>query len=259
MKYLKFLALFFLLSACKSDKTNDVANSEQPTDQYLKELIESPDQSFLNFFDSFMWIEEFQRARTNFPIQYDGKTYSKEEWQYLPFTSKVPYEVVIFNDTLKYNDITLDKNRIVLSIFDFDSEHIRNFTFENKEKRWFLSQMKTIEANKHIDYEFIDFITQFSKDSLFQMEHIQFPLIEISLEEIDSDYEEIQRNISIADWRYIPILIGEKEIQLFPNKDNKEYKTILYRGTDSGMTIIYEFRKIDSIWKLVRVLDYSNL
>ena len=39
MKYLKFLALFFLLSACKSDKTNDVANSEQPTDQYLKELI----------------------------------------------------------------------------------------------------------------------------------------------------------------------------------------------------------------------------
>ena len=84
MRYLYIFSIVLLFTCCthNSKKTNLTHNSNS---NYEQDLLRSPDNSFIEFFENFMWDKEFQKTRVIFPITIDEDMIitNKNNWKYI--------------------------------------------------------------------------------------------------------------------------------------------------------------------------------
>lgn len=121
----------------------------------------------------------------------------------------------------------------------------------------------SINANqKKIDDDFKSFLRVFSKDSLFQVSRVKFPLV---LEEwIDPEKGTVKRLIDknaykILDFRYPKDALTreyDRYNQTVKFKDNKAVVEV--RGVDNGIYADYVFEKINGKWMLVACKELST-
>ena len=104
------------------------------------------------------------------------------------------------------------------------------------------------------------FITEFSQDSAFQIQHIRFPVIS-ELNEYDNISTD---SIYKENWRHIDLRHKiDYENQEF-DKHKIEYyikhdtATAACHGIDNGTDLGYQFLKIDGHWFLVKHYDWST-
>lgn len=113
------------------------------------------------------------------------------------------------------------------------------------------------------DSSFKDFFMKFSRDSLFQISRIQFPLKYSYFEEYNDSL--MVERIEIKDWNYIDF---EDDSMAYKNnedayqirfiekgRDSVEY---LRKGIDNGINMSYTFKRIVSQWFLVEIVDRSS-
>ena len=116
------------------------------------------------------------------------------------------------------------------------------------------------EAEK-IDENFGVFIEKFSRDSLFQISRVNFPL---NVKELDDDYESVEKKIYKKEYRKLDLRYNET----FAKRDLSKYKKriileknkaiIEISGIDNGiMTDIY-FEKKNGKWNLISWDDSST-
>jgi Domain of unknown function (DUF4348) len=121
---------------------------------------------------------------------------------------------------------------------------------------------ETISINEN----FSEFIEKFSKDSLFQISRIKFPL-KITWQRIQEDLEMEKDSIFFmkkATFELIDFRKKKSNTQL----DNWEQKrniyekhnsaTILYQGVDNGIIVEYLFKRENEKWILTEIFDRST-
>ena len=111
------------------------------------------------------------------------------------------------------------------------------------------------------DEDFKVFLEKFSRDSLFQISRVNFPL---TVKELDDDYESFEKKIEKNEYQKMDLRyhdsISKRELNKYTQqiKLNKNKATIEIRGIDNGiMTDIY-FEKHDGKWILVSWNDSST-
>lgn len=111
------------------------------------------------------------------------------------------------------------------------------------------------------DNSFDDFIKKFSKDSVFQLSRVKFPIIYSYTSEDDETGAMSTKQIQKKEWKMIDLVdkmgFGE-EVKII--KEIKDSKTIelSVNGVDTGLSITYCFEQENNIWYLVKIIDQSN-
>ena len=180
MKEIILFLLTILLLSCNSEKSQK--NESTDKDRNIVEIKSTEikgDTSFLDFFEKFMWDKEFQQSRVIFPIQQNGNEIkTSKEWRYLPFYTQSDCIPTLATDTLSIFDKSVNLQSTKMFIVDFKKDIAESFSFEKVNKNWFLKNSdKTTFANLP-DLDFINFLTKFSNDSIFQIKSISFPITE---------------------------------------------------------------------------------
>lgn len=131
------------------------------------------------------------------------------------------------------------------------------FEFVNHDSKWKLISNNKKQIENSEDYEFITFLTKFSHDSIFQKEHVKFPLNFHTID-YDKDYEGIDTIIKEENWKFLNLESDFEKIFFINDKPiNNNYKSLFYQGIENGINMDFYFKKINSTWKLVSWRDES--
>lgn len=138
------------------------------------------------------------------------------------------------------------------------------FTFNSCKKDVFSNESslkKVIVDTDIVNENFNDFLEKFSKDSIFQISRIDFPL---RVSQLDDDYQPmdkiiVKENFSIIDF-------SKENSGNFKETDNYFQKSILkdnqakleIRGIDNGIYLDVFFERIKGKWKLKAWTDSST-
>ena len=113
------------------------------------------------------------------------------------------------------------------------------------------------------DTDFDIFFKKFQSDSIFQRQHVKFPLKNTYLNS-DGDYEVLRKDITILNYRFLDFTKDEEAakaengaftIHIEKQKDSVFYRT---RGIDNGIHADIKFAFIDGCWHLVAIEDSST-
>ena len=255
-----FFILTFVMLSCNADKNqkNVTTDNEISTIEIENSEIKV-DTSFFDFFEKFMWDKEFQKSRVIYPIEQDGKEIrTLKEWQYLPFYTQSKYIPTLTSDTLIMFDKDIHFESIEMYIVDFKKNSTAGYVFEKVQTKWHLKRSKDFTIKNLPDIEFIDFLTKFSNDSLFQIKSISFPLPE-SFADAENHYETALNTIKLDDWKFWKLTDDINQLMILSNiQTDHKYRNIFFRGVENGRWVKLTFEKINAIWKLMRLEDYST-
>ncbi len=252
--------LTIFMFSCNSEKNQkkemkamEINNTE------IKTAEIKGDSSFVDFFEKFMWDREFQQSRVVFPIQLKGNYFkTSENWKHLTLYTQNEYIPTLTSDTLSIFDKDVQLESVKMFIVDLKKEFAESFEFENVNKNWYLKNSKKTTFANLPDLDFINFVTKFSKDSIFQINSISFPIAE-SFADSENDYETATKTIKQEDWKFWKLTDDINQLMILSNiqTDNK-YRNIFFRGVENGIWVKYTFEKINRNWKLIRIEDYST-
>lgn len=111
------------------------------------------------------------------------------------------------------------------------------------------------------DNSFEDFIKKFSKDSVFQLTRIKFPIIYSYTSEDDDTGVMSTKQIQKEEWKMIDLVdkmgFGE-EVKIIEEIKNLKTIDLSVNGVDTGLSITYCFEQENNIWYLVKIIDQSN-
>ena len=218
----------------------------------------SPPQTFMHFFESFMWDEKLQKSRIIFPIEVDGKTIEDStSWQHLPFYANNDFIPIIHTDTVSWYDQHVPSKEVQMSIISFEDESTRNYFFEKREKDWFLINIDQQHLTMSTDISFLHFIREFSRDSLYQIQHIRFPLPDYKVDPMN-DYAFVYDTTEANEWRFFDLAAEIEGAMNLNTGIESEIRDIFYRGVENGIFIHLIFMKKESEWMLVKAEDYST-
>lgn len=260
MKEIFLFLLTILLLSCNSGKTQKKESTEK--DSNIVEINSTEikgDTSFLDFFEKFMWDKEFQRSRVIFPIQLrDNDVKSSEEWRHLSFYTQNEYIPTLTSDTLSIFDKDVKLESTKMFIVDFKKEIAESFAFEKVNNNWYLKYSEKITFVNLPELDFINFLTKFSKDSIFQIKSISFPITK-SFADSDNDYETATKTIKQDDWKFWKLTAEINQLMILSNiQTDNRYRNIFFRGVENGIWVKYTFERINGNWKLMRLEDYST-
>lgn len=127
-----------------------------------------------------------------------------------------------------------------------------------------LEKEKTqIQIPKNIDDDFKIFLDYFSKDSVFQVSRVNFPLIVTEIDDenmLEAKEKIIQKNeYTTINFEYPKDALTREFDRYTQNYKIKENKaTIEIRGIDNGICSDFFFEKINEKWMLKSWNDSSN-
>jgi hypothetical protein len=260
MEKIILLLLTCMYLSCSLEKNTDSeVNHDNDHIDYLRTSTLESDTSFLDFFEKFMLDKEFQQSRVLFPFQqYDKIIKSAKEWEHLPFYANSEYLPSLSSDTVSSLELDLNLEKIDLFVLDFQKTLADKFTFKKVNANWHLQSVTKSTFKSMPDYEFIDFLTKFSTDSLFQINHISFPLHE-SFVDYETDYKIVSSTIELPDWKFWKLTNYLEGLLLISNiQTDHKYRNLFFGGIENGIVVKYTFEKVNAIWKLIRIEDYST-
>lgn len=210
---------------------------------------------FMEFFDAFIW-EDYQKEGVTYPITVGGKVIkSAQDWAFINLFPSEDYFLILNPDELFVFDTAGVVKEVKMCIVDFDSKTALDFLFRKNQKQWKLTKLTDRPYVKMPEKEFIDFLTKFAADSVFQLQHILFPLSAVTL---DGDYEVYESTIEKKNWKYLNLIGGTDKIVIFQSsRITPDTRLLHLRGIDNGFQILVAFEKSDNQWKLVKLEDYS--
>ena len=112
---------------------------------------------------------------------------------------------------------------------------------------------------KSEDYNFSDFIKRFTTDSVFQINHVKFPLENVAIELDEENNDSASTSyIKKSEWKFYNF----KDTICDGIKLEHQFDTINFTctelGIDTGVRIDYYFEKKGTQWFLTKIVDSSN-
>lgn len=260
MKNLLLIITTIFLFSCnqqKAEKTIEQQTITNVVDSFKMNIVDTT--YFIDFFEEFMDNEEFQKSRIILPYKIDNKSISDiQEWEHISFYKE--YIPILNSDTFRLFDKDVKSTDIEMSMVNFNKKYITNYNFKKIENKWYLFCSKKLPIKNVPDYEFIEFLEKFSNDSLYQIDHIEFPLPFSGFSYSDNEDEPdlVDTTIALKDWTLLNLIDELNGLMVLSNIElRNKYRNIFYRGIGCGIWVKYTFQKINSKWKLTKIEDQS--
>jgi len=259
MKIVLWITFVLPIVSCNNDTSKQSAPSEPEsnlTTYSSPEIIK--DSTFMDFFERFIWDYEFQKSRIVFPIKLGDSTVSTSaNWHHIFFNNGNDFIPILSSKSSKIYKKE-ETVKIELSFIKFEQNIVEIFRFKQINDQWFLQESKIGSIGNQPDFEFIEFLTEFSNDSVFQINHIRFPITE-SYADSENDYEIGENTIAIEDWEHLRLVDILDQLMIFSNMEmDSNFRRISLRGIENGIAVMYTFEKIEGEWKLTKLEDYST-
>lgn len=130
-----------------------------------------------------------------------------------------------------------------------------NSTKETKTKNIVIENNNIESREKKCNFS--DFVKMFTMDSVFQKEHVKFPL-EIVLYGTDPDDSDSISYVKESDWYFVTLNDSVIDGIKFMHQIDTANTTVTKVGYDTGIKIEYRFNKLGLQWQLVKIEDHSN-
>ncbi|NHN26259.1 DUF4348 domain-containing protein [Flavobacterium jejuense] len=136
------------------------------------------------------------------------------------------------------------------------NENVKEAVKETETKNKSNIEVEYKEVEPKIEEEFSNFIEKFSKDSIFQISRIHFPL---TIQLLDDDFELVDFSIVKGDYLMLTFMYPSDFVE-FKQKTvvDENDAFIEVRGTGNGIMIDYFFEKINGKWQLKTWVDKST-
>lgn len=233
---------------------NLVAPNKTSSDEGRNEILDP--NGFFVFFEQFMFNEDFQRERVKFPIVVNGsKIDDVKQWRNQDLYKYQEFIPALFSDTLDGFFSNPLETKIDLYIPDFRKQKAKKYGFKKIDNLWYLTGVEPTKITDLPDQEFVNFLVQFSTDSIFQKQHIRFPMKDSFLSD---EYEIESKLIHSADWQFMKMADGINNLMVLSIINSKSsYRTIVYRGNENGIFCQSFFVKKNDAWFLYEMSDFS--
>lgn len=257
MKYV-FLIVIFTLISCKSEekRTNDFQRKSTET-KSINSSLSIDTTSFVDFFESFIFEKEFQKSRIYNPLKINNIEISINSiTESLIFYPKKDFTAYLNSDTLSVFEEKNVSDKQDLIIINFKENKNLKYKFENKDSKWMFLGYDDVSLKGLSEKKFIDFLVKFSNDSIYQKQHVLFPLDDYYL---DNDYQTMSQKIDEEKWKYFNLVEEIESLLFLANIDsNNNSRNIYYRGVDNGIFVKLTFKRIKNEWFLIKTEDYST-
>jgi hypothetical protein len=125
------------------------------------------------------------------------------------------------------------------------------------------NELTEIKIPENVDEDFKDFLNYFSKDSIFQVSRVIFPLRVLEVDE-NNMIDSIEKSISKKEYTKLDFTYPKdaltREFDKYTQKiKTTENKTVVeIRGFDNGICTDFVFEKLNGKWFLKSWNDTSN-
>lgn len=272
MKTVLSLLLMLALASCKSatekeEKRGTSRSAVESAHEVVAQVPSEPDEdlerkepseTFMGFFENFMWNEEYQKSRIEIPLTFNGRVInSANEWEYKGFYATKAFIPILLTDSITYYEKDIAGADVKMSVASFENQHVENFIFSKQDNNWILKEVDSDSIGALSDFDFIRFLEKFSTDTSYQVEHVNFPIPNYYADP-DKDYETVYDSISIEDWSHINVVEQIEGLMTLNRGTNSNIRDIFFRGVENGIYVYYRFLKVEGEWKLVKLEDYST-
>lgn len=236
------------------------AEKDSSVQSKLREVAEDKpaSESFMAFFEDFMWDEEYQKSRIEFPLIFNERVIdSANEWEHKGFYATKTFIPILHTDSTTYYEKDIAAADAKMSVVSFENQQVENFFFSKQNNHWLLNEVNLDSIEALADVDFIRFLERFSTDTSYQLAHIHFPIPNYYAD-YDKDYETVYDSISMEDWKHVNVVEGIKGLMTLNTGINSNIREIFFRGVENGIKAYYYFLKVEGEWKLVKLEDYST-
>jgi hypothetical protein len=123
---------------------------------------------------------------------------------------------------------------------------------------------KNIQIKEECSQDFDQFFKKFAKDSVYQKEHIKFPLKYLFYDNYQYEILTTKLINNKSAYKYVDFSEDFKAMQLeiekFTVEKEKTKEGLIYKhvGYDNGLYMSYEFKIIGKCWYLIKITDQST-
>jgi hypothetical protein len=263
--YPKVIALYvfqvvFLLQSCGQQPNNNPNNTA--TDSIQMESNENSDMvypKFQYFLSSLLFPfgedSSFYFENIQFPFLVNGVTITRNEWKPFYQFEESEYYRLLYSDTGWISNIPDPIGPSETFVIKLKEGRILKFDFKPTKDSWKMTSIITDYQGQIPDQDFISFLIQFSKDSVFQMQHVRFPFQECLYEPGDSP--NIIR-ITEKEWSYRDLSTEDIFFSAYLTNPNSKFRVLQARGIGCGISSFYIFERLNKKWFLIKSEDYST-
>jgi hypothetical protein len=278
MKYsLIFVFILVILSCTRSQKSEDqtvlepVLSSNEPSlekipETYIPEKHSTSENELLfDFLYGFGYNTTFQLSRIKFPLSvYSSSGVDSiigENWLHDPLFVKkecLTHFIQGHKNDFKF-DIDIGDELKFYWIYP-DQGLRKAYCFKRDTGEWFLHKIEYSDLGKDYTNDFVAFYANFLQDSVFQKDHIVFPLVVNTYYDApDEMFKDTTYSIAKTNWH----ILSSDSIMNFEYSWSKNTKfgdkqMIFLNGNDNGIYEEYYFEKINNEWFLVLYNDQST-
>ncbi|MGE5456822.1 MAG: DUF4348 domain-containing protein [Methanococcaceae archaeon] len=221
-----------------------------------------------DFYYRFTSDTGFQLQRIKFPveIQIDNEniTVQKTDWIHDNLFSNLQYttQIADFNKSgFDYNADYGDK-----SIFSWIYPSLnkrKDYYFIREKNRWYLSRIIISKMNNEDPENFISFLQRFMNDPEFQIKRTKFPFKVTTWTGSEEESRDTTYFQELSEWSFFSLYNGLDSLTNFVNdwdpgiKENDKLN-LFVGGMENGISVTYNFEKIDNSWILTGLQDKSD-
>ena len=257
-------------TACVERKQNntfelsEIDSVESDTILLAPEKALQPDANdglFDDFLFEFLRNPNFQKNRVKYPLPINEDVVDRgfsisENWGF----NESSTSAMLFTSA---DALTLAKdtslNDVIVDVLCLQTDSIRQFVFHRFAQRWWLQKINIMKTIEHRNRSFYRFYTLFTKDSIYQQQHILNPFYF----KTEDDYSEeiISGSVNAESWlEYAPelpqnYLICINYIHKSDSKSSRE-RILVLPDVSAGMSTILKFKRVRDSWWL-KELEYN--
>lgn len=144
-------------------------------------------------------------------------------------------------------------------LFIFNVLLLMACTNRSVQKRRENVQPKVTIVNRN-DPDFDTFIKKFIDNTSFQDQRCIYPLLSLTLHDpLTNIYDTIVINSGVHDFIEItPAILKSGNYEYYTEKKDPKHAELIFQGKDTGVHIVYSFKKEKEIWILTRIIDSST-
>lgn len=274
-----FLTALFgvlLLASCggrKNVNEHDVANEEVMTDDeweaeedtLVYDMPETPlpgtvDESFLDFFYTFLHRRSFQLERVAYPVEVkneqgevletlrNGRSIS----QALEMADMEYLIMIIGEDSDPYDYLGQDAKHAEIQQVELSNATCRSYAFDHTEVGWKFTGIHYETTGQMED--FVRFYYQFTSDSIFRNEHLAEEIL-LSIPSTEDEMVMMDGNIDPSQWDVFSPELPKEQLLVLNIGDEEDLhhgvKFVMCSLASSLMEVLC-FNKNGNNWKLIK-------
>ena len=215
----------------------------------LMTALPSYGESFAHFLVNFLYFPAKQSTMVRYPLRIDRNTIGSSR-NYKPYFYAPHNQIALLcADSLSGASAGAGEKKI--SFVSLQQKSGISYSFGRTGRRWLLHAGQSVTAGKSADNEFLNFLTEYSRNRDFQMKHTIFPFPQRYIK----GGRESSKLLMPREWPYLSFAGICPQLGVFENSGNATNRRLyIYHGT--RLSQIYNFIRINRNWFLIEVENY---